>query len=145
MKPDSMLVEPEHIVSARREVASIGSGPSLNQFAHQEPALASFLSENLASFAGRLSLSGAPTELVQGSHEEVLTLVLTCVQLYVPRPLRFVEGHHERQPPRPVGTVAGVQASTLPEEGAASLRSTRVRGLNPHSPSGDACVVRRLR
>ena len=80
MKPDSMLVEPEHIVSARREVASIGSGPSLNQFAHQEPALASFLSENLASFAGRLSLSGAPTELVQGSHEEVLTLVLTCVQ-----------------------------------------------------------------
>ena len=60
MKPDSMLVEPEHIDSARREVASKGSGPSLNQFANMEPALASFLCKSLASFAGRLSLSGLP-------------------------------------------------------------------------------------
>jgi hypothetical protein len=80
MKPDSMLVEPEHIVSARQDVAAKGSGQSLNEFAQSEPALASFIYEGLASVAGRLSLSGAPTELVQGSHEDVLAVVLTCVQ-----------------------------------------------------------------
>jgi hypothetical protein len=80
MKPDSMLVESEHIISARRDVASKGSGESLNEFAQTEPALASFIYEGLASVAGRLSLSGAPTELVQGSHEDVLAVVLTCVQ-----------------------------------------------------------------
>jgi hypothetical protein len=75
-----MLVEPEHIVSARQDVASKGSGQSLNEFAESEPALASFIYKGLASVAGRLSLSGAPTELVQGSHEDVLAVVLTCVQ-----------------------------------------------------------------
>ena len=34
----------------------------------------------LVSVAGRLSLSGAPTEVVQGSHEDVLEVVLTCIQ-----------------------------------------------------------------
>jgi hypothetical protein len=80
MKPDSMLVEPEHIVSARQDVAVKGSGESLSEFARSEPALASFICEGLASVAGRLSLSGAPTEVVQGSHEDVLAVVLTCVQ-----------------------------------------------------------------
>ena len=80
MKPDSMLVEPEHIVNARQEVAGKGSGQSLNEFAQAEPALASFIYEGLAVVAGKLSLSGAPTELVQGSHEDVLAVVLTCVQ-----------------------------------------------------------------
>jgi hypothetical protein len=80
VKPDSMLVEPEHIVSARQDVAAKGSGPALNEFAQAEPALASFIYEGLASVAGKLALSGAPTELVQGSHEDVLAVVLTCVQ-----------------------------------------------------------------
>ena len=80
MKPDSMLVEPEHIVSARQDVATKGTGQALNEFAQAEPALASFIYEGLASVAGKLSLSGAPTELVQGSHEDVLAVVLTCVQ-----------------------------------------------------------------
>ena len=80
MKPDSMLVELEHIVSARQDVAVKGSGESLNEFAQREPALASFIYEGLVSVAGRLSLSGAPTEVVQGSHEDVLEVVLTCIQ-----------------------------------------------------------------
>jgi len=80
MKPDSMLVEPEHIATTRREVAAKGSGACLYEFAQIEPALASFVHESLVSAAGRLSLSGAPTELVQGSHEEILSVVLTCVQ-----------------------------------------------------------------
>ena len=80
MKPDSMLVEPEHIIAARQDVAAKGSGQALNEFAQTEPALASFIYEGLAVVAGKLSLSGAPTELVQGSHEDVLAVVLTCVQ-----------------------------------------------------------------
>jgi hypothetical protein len=80
MKPDGMLVEPEHIISARQEVVAKGSDEFLNEFAGTEPALASFVCESLATIAGKLSLSGAPTPLVQGSHEEMLTLVLTCVQ-----------------------------------------------------------------
>jgi hypothetical protein len=80
MKPDSMLVEPEHIVSARQDIADKGNGAALNEFAQTEPALASFIYESLTAVAGRLCLSGAPTEVVQGSHEDVLAVVLTCVQ-----------------------------------------------------------------
>ncbi len=80
MKPDSMLVEPEHIVKARQDVAAKGRGQFFTEFAQTEPALASFIYEALATVAGKLSLSGAPTELVQGSHEEVLGVVLICVQ-----------------------------------------------------------------
>jgi hypothetical protein len=80
MKPDSMLVEPEHIVNARQDVAAKGASHALNEFAKTEPALASFIYEALAVVAGKLSLSGAPTELVQGSHEDMLALILTCVQ-----------------------------------------------------------------
>jgi hypothetical protein len=75
-----MLVEPEHIITARKDVASKGSPQALNDFAQTEPALASFIYEGLALVAGKLSLSGAPTELVQGSHEDVISLILTCVQ-----------------------------------------------------------------
>jgi hypothetical protein len=79
MKPDSMLVEPEHITSAGQDVATKGNSQSLTEFAQTEPALASFICDRLAVVAGKLSLSGAPTELVQGSHEDVLAVVLTCV------------------------------------------------------------------
>lgn len=80
MKPDSMLVDFEHIARARQDVAAQGTGPAMNEFAATEPALASFIFEGLAVVAGKLSLSGAPTELVQGSHEDVLAVLLTCVQ-----------------------------------------------------------------
>jgi hypothetical protein len=80
MKPDSMLVEPAYILSARQDIASKGNTDALVEFGQAEPALASFILETLASVAGKLSLSGAPTEVVQGSHEEVLTAILTCVE-----------------------------------------------------------------
>jgi hypothetical protein len=80
MKPDGMLVEPEHIVNAQQDVSARGSGEILNEVASTEPALASFIYEGLAAVAGKLSLSGAPTPLVQGAHEEVLAIVLTCIQ-----------------------------------------------------------------
>src|SRR5438128_95517 len=75
-----MLVEPQHIVSAGQDVTAKGSGQALSDFARTEPALASFIYEGLAVVAGKLSLSGAPTELVQSSHEDILGLVLTGFQ-----------------------------------------------------------------
>jgi hypothetical protein len=80
MKPDGMLVEPRFIVGARQDVAAKGSGQTLTEYGQTEPALASFIHESLAAVAGKLSLSGAPTELVQGTHEEVLAVVLTALQ-----------------------------------------------------------------
>jgi hypothetical protein len=80
MKPDGMLVEPRFIVVARQDVAAKGSGQALTEYGQTEPALASFIHESLAAVAGKLSLSGAPTELVQGTHEEILAVVLTALQ-----------------------------------------------------------------
>ncbi|HKB40642.1 MAG TPA: hypothetical protein VKD72_29725 [Gemmataceae bacterium] len=80
MKPDSMLVEPGYIVTAHEEIATNDRGEALTALAGTEPALASFICECLATVAGKLALSGAPTPVVQGAHEDVLTLVLTCVQ-----------------------------------------------------------------
>jgi hypothetical protein len=80
MKPDSMLVEPAHIITARQTVAERGSDNTLTDFGSTEPALAAFIHEALAAVAGKLALSGAPTPLVQGVHDEILTVVLTCVQ-----------------------------------------------------------------
>jgi hypothetical protein len=75
-----MLVEPAHILNARQDIVSKGSDDALAEFGQKEPALASFICESLAIVAGKLSLSGAPTELVQGAHEDVLGIVLTSVQ-----------------------------------------------------------------
>jgi hypothetical protein len=80
MKPDGMLVEPEHIVRANQDVSGKGGAEALAELGQLEPALASFLGEGLATIAGKLALSGAPTPLVQGAHEDLLALALTCVQ-----------------------------------------------------------------
>jgi hypothetical protein len=80
MKPDSMLVEPEFLMRARQDVVQTGVGPALDAVGQSEPALASFIYESLAAISGKMALSGAPTSLVQGLHEEALTLVLTCIQ-----------------------------------------------------------------
>jgi hypothetical protein len=80
MKPDGMLVEPAHIIRARQDVAKQGNHAVLNEFGKIEPALVSFIVDALAGVAGKLSLSGAPTELVQGAHEDVMAILLTSVQ-----------------------------------------------------------------
>ena len=80
MKPDSMIVEPEYLLHARQDIAHSGAGEALAAVGQLEPALASFIHESLATIAGKLALAGAPTELVQGSNEDVLAVVLTCVQ-----------------------------------------------------------------
>jgi hypothetical protein len=80
MKPDAMLINPEFIVKARQEVADQGTGKSLEGFAQLEPALAGYIYETTAGIAGKMGLAGAPTEIVQGSHEDMLAVILTCIQ-----------------------------------------------------------------
>jgi hypothetical protein len=75
-----MLVEPEHIATARQEIGAKGSRQALDEFAKTEPSLATFIYEGLATVAGKLTLAGAPNDFVQGSHDDVLAVVLTCVQ-----------------------------------------------------------------
>jgi hypothetical protein len=88
MKPDSMLVEPAHILNARQAVAAKGGAEALGEFGQAEPALATFIGESLAAVAGKMSLSGAPTEVVQGVYEEVLVVLVTSVQA-------MKRGHYE--------------------------------------------------
>jgi len=80
MNNDAMLIEPQTIASARSSVAEQGPQTALQTLAKSEPALAMFVAESLATTAGRLALSGAPTGVVQGVHEDVLATVLTCVE-----------------------------------------------------------------
>ena len=80
MKPDSMIVEPDYIVQTRADVVRTGTPQSFELVGRTEPALAAFIAEGLASVAGKLSLAGAPTPVVQGAHEDVLSIILTCVQ-----------------------------------------------------------------
>jgi hypothetical protein len=75
-----MLINPEFIVKARQEVGDQGTSKSLANFAQLEPALAAYIYEATAGIAGKMSLAGAPTEIVQGSHEDMLAVILTCVQ-----------------------------------------------------------------
>jgi hypothetical protein len=77
---DGMLVETSFLIRAGRELARGSAAEGLFALAGREPVLAAFLAEGLAAIAGRLALSGAPPEVVQGSHEEMLALALTCVQ-----------------------------------------------------------------
>jgi hypothetical protein len=75
-----MLVEPDHIVTARTEMGMHGNPQALDELAGREPALAAYIQEGLAAMAGKLTLSGAPTNVVQGVFNEALTLVLSSVE-----------------------------------------------------------------
>src|SRR4051794_8392069 len=79
-RPDGMLIEPGHIVAARQDVGEDGSPGSLEELATREPALAAYISEGMASLAGKLALSGAPTPVVQGLYSEALSLLLSSVE-----------------------------------------------------------------
>jgi hypothetical protein len=80
MKPDSMLIEPVHIVSARQDIGEAGNPESLEELSKREPALAAYISESMASLAGKLALSGAPTQVVQGLYNEALAVLLSSIE-----------------------------------------------------------------
>jgi hypothetical protein len=117
MKPDSMLVEPAHIVSARQVIAAQEGGDALAELSNAEPALASFIYETLAAVAGKLAVSGAPTELVQAVHGEALTIVLTCVQAQR-------QGHYELWK----DTMTGTRLAQLDETFRAPPKRRRRKG-----------------
>src|SRR5262245_33162968 len=75
-----MLVEPSFLSRACRELAREGAAEALSALARQEPVLDTLLAARLGAIPGKLPLSGAPARVVQGSHEEMLALTLTCLQ-----------------------------------------------------------------
>jgi len=79
VKPDAMLVEPEMIEKAWRQIAGAGPAKSLAGLRQREPVLATFLAERMAALAGHLALDGAPPQVVGQTHEKMLTLLLTCL------------------------------------------------------------------
>lgn len=79
MKPDSMLVDPEIIAAAKAALAEHGAYPMLENLAEREPVLGQFVSESAMIIAGKMALSGAPTEIVHGVHQEMISLVMTCL------------------------------------------------------------------
>src|SRR5262245_6476015 len=79
MNPDAMLVEPECLGEAISQVAA--SPPeSLQHLGSQEPVLAGFIRDKLATVGGELALAGAPTELIQGVHRDTLIIILGVLQ-----------------------------------------------------------------
>jgi hypothetical protein len=120
MKPDGMLIEPEYLIRSSKDIATRGCAEVLTEIGQTEPALASFIHESLASIAGKLVLSGAPTPLVQGSHEDVLAVVLTCIQA-----LR--RGHYELWK----NTLTGSRLAQLDAQFQAKPRGRRRKNPGP--------------
>jgi hypothetical protein len=117
MKPDGMLVEPEHVTAAFQDVANRGGEEALAELATTEPALAAFIGQHLVAVAGKLALSGAPTPVVSGLHADVLATVLTSVQA-----LR--RGHYQLWR----DTMADTRLALLDEEFKAPKKRRRKKG-----------------
>lgn len=79
-RPDSMIIEPDHIISSRRALGESDLATAMEDLSSREPALAGYISESMASLAGKLALSGAPTPLVQGLYNEALALVVSSIE-----------------------------------------------------------------
>jgi hypothetical protein len=123
-KPDSMLVEADHLVAANKEVGRQGQDRSLEDLARREPALATYLHEGLAALAGKMSLSGVPSPLVKGVHDEALHLALTCVEA-----LR--RGHYALWE----GTVVGTRLEELQPPAKPARRKRRRKDSNDDKPA----------
>ena len=78
--PDSMLVKHTHIMEARSRIAEQGHQAALESLLGREPALASYMSQAMATIAGKMALAGAPTEVVQGVHADVLLVMLSSLE-----------------------------------------------------------------
>lgn len=78
--PDSMLVQHAHIIAARTQIAEGGHQAALETMLTREPALAAYVSQAMATIAGKMALAGAPTEVVQGVHADVLMVLLSSLE-----------------------------------------------------------------
>jgi hypothetical protein len=111
-----MLVEPDTIVNARIAVGDKGALEALQALQEVEPSLGAFIQEALAAAAGKITLSGVPTPVVQGIHEEVLATVLTCVEA-------VRRSHYELWKDTAVGTRLAELAPDLPRRKRRKKRS----------------------
>ena len=78
--PDSMLVQHAHIIAARGQIAEQGHQAALEGLLEREPALAAYMSQAMATIAGKMALAGAPSEIVQGVHADVMLLMLSSLE-----------------------------------------------------------------
>lgn len=79
MKPDGMLVEAEMIAEELKGIGRRGTDGALEELAAHERDLTAYITISASSIAGKLALAGAPTEVVRGSHEDFLLVILACI------------------------------------------------------------------
>lgn len=79
LKPDTMLIESQMIVDAMRHVGELGIQKALEGFEAREQELSTFITQNATVLVGKLALAGASPQVVQGVHEDVVTIILTCL------------------------------------------------------------------
>src|SRR5262245_8085267 len=79
-RPDSMLIEPDHIISARQSIGETGTPTSMEHLGEREPARAASSQRSMACLAGKLARSGAPPPLVQGLYNEAMLLILSSLE-----------------------------------------------------------------
>jgi hypothetical protein len=78
---DASLVTKDTLTAVAAQVHAEATETNLIQsLAGREPLLAAFVADKLLAISGKLSLSGAPPEIVQGSYEDVASLVATTVR-----------------------------------------------------------------
>lgn len=122
-RPDSMLIDPDHIVAARRGIGDGGNPEALDDLATREPALAAYISESMASLAGKLALSGAPTPVVQGLYNEALAVLLSSVEAQR-------RAHYDLWK----GTIVGTRLEELAPGKKPKQRRRRKGGEDPQTP-----------
>src|SRR5437016_877176 len=78
---DASVVSQETLHAVAVDVAAEAvEGNVVKSVAAREPVLAAYIGEKMLVVSGKLALSGAPPEVVQGCYEEVANLVVTSVR-----------------------------------------------------------------
>ena len=78
---DASVVTKDTLITVAAQVQTEAADTNLIQsIAEREPLLAAFIADKLLAISGKLSLCGAPLEIVQGSYEDVASLVATSVR-----------------------------------------------------------------
>src|SRR5262245_54858737 len=80
MKDASVVTKDTLTTVAAQVYAEAAETNLIQSLAAREPLLAAFVADKLLAISGKLSLCGAPPEIVQGSYEDVASLVATSVR-----------------------------------------------------------------
>jgi len=121
VRPDSMLVSVEMITEASSKLSPDDAAAALDSLAECEPELTGYVARSMMAIAGKLALSGAPSEVVRGFFDDAIVVALTSI-----RALRV--GHYELWRETQVGSRLGqldesLRTTTSESKGAASQES----------------------